>query len=108
MVIGRGGFGFVYKGDIDDDFPEVAIKRLSMGSSGQGEREFEAEIKMLSQLRHIHLVSLIGYCDEGNEMILVYDYVSKETLRDHLYGTNNDPLPWKKRLEICVGAVRGL
>ncbi|GMN64024.1 hypothetical protein TIFTF001_033094 [Ficus carica] len=108
LVIGRGGFGYVYKGDIDDDFPEVAIKRLSKGSSGQGVREFEAEIKMLSQLRHIHLVSLIGYCDDGNEMILVYDYMSKGTLRDHLYGTNNDPLPWKKRLDICVGAARGL
>ncbi|KAJ8751746.1 hypothetical protein K2173_025926 [Erythroxylum novogranatense] len=106
-VIGSGGFGKVYKGYIDDGLTPVAIKRLH-SSSKQGLREFKTEINMLSMLRHVNLVALIGYCDDQHEMILVYEYVSRGTLRDHLYSTKNSPLRWKQRLQICIGAAKGL
>ncbi|KAG6408145.1 hypothetical protein SASPL_131148 [Salvia splendens] len=110
--IGSGGYGRVYKGSIDSGATVVAIKRLKT-DTWQGETEFQTEIKMLSKLRHVHLVLLIGYCNDGEERILVYKYITKGTLADHIYKANthgraNPPLPWELRLKVSIGAARGL
>ncbi|XP_078175813.1 hercules receptor kinase 2 [Carex rostrata] len=108
-VIGTGGFGKVYRGEIDGGSNIVAVKRADP-LCGQGLKEFETEIEMLSKLRHRHLVSLIGYCEEQGEMILVYEFMTNGTLRNHLYGSPppTNVLSYKQRVEVCVGAARGL
>ncbi|KAH6799598.1 hypothetical protein C2S51_036082 [Perilla frutescens var. frutescens] len=110
-VIGRGGYGIVYKGLIDNGRETVAIKRSKLNSN-QG-AQFLAEIETLSELRHVNLVSLIGYCNEKSEMILVYQYLANGTLADHLHElSRNDKdcisLTWKQRLSICIGVGQGL
>ncbi|EXB88507.1 Receptor-like protein kinase HERK 1 [Morus notabilis] len=106
LVIGVGGFGKVYKGVLRDN-REVAVKRGGPQST-QGLVEFRTEIEMLSQFRHRHLVSLIGYCYEQNEMIIIYEYMENGTLKEHLYGSYLLRLSWRQRLQICIGSARGL
>ncbi|KAL8044919.1 hypothetical protein ABFX02_08G077300 [Erythranthe guttata] len=112
LLIGKGGFGKVYKGLIDNGQVFVAVKRLKPNSH-QGAHEFLTEIETLSELRHVNLVPLIGYCNDHGEMILVYDYMAGGTLSDQLYklsreSSNSSALTWKQRLNICIGAGRGL
>ncbi|CAH9092601.1 unnamed protein product [Cuscuta epithymum] len=109
FLIGAGGYGKVYRGCIDEGATVVAIKRLKEGSR-QGDKEFQTEIKMLSEARNEHLVSLIGFCNEGNERVLIYEYMPRGTLEDHLHhiSTGNMPLSWEMRLKISIGAAQGL
>ncbi|VAH55756.1 unnamed protein product [Triticum turgidum subsp. durum] len=83
-LLGEGGFGSVYKGCLPEG-REVAIKKLKDGS-GQGEREFQAEVEIISRVHHRHLVSLVGYCISGDQRLLVYDFVPNDTLHYHLHG----------------------
>ncbi|KAL1072768.1 hypothetical protein V6Z11_D11G175800 [Gossypium hirsutum] len=107
-IIGEVRFGTVYKGTLHDG-TIVAVKRLMRSSYGGG-GEFKNEGRLLCQLRHPHLVSLIGFCVEGSEMVVVLEYMSRGSLADFLFGIGKDhvPLSWKHRLHICIGAARGL
>ncbi|KAF3329006.1 proline-rich receptor-like protein kinase PERK8-like protein [Carex littledalei] len=105
-VLGEGGFGCVYKGQLQDG-REVAVKRLTSGG-GQGEREFQAEVEIISRVHHRHLVSLVGYCIENEQRVLVYDYVANNTLHYHLHGHERPVLEWAIRVKVAAGAARGI
>lgn len=105
-VLGEGGFGCVYKGLLPDG-KEVAVKQLKAGS-GQGEREFKAEVEIISRVHHRHLVSLVGYCISEHQRLLIYEYVPNKTLEHHLHGNGMPVLEWTKRLKIALGAAKGL
>ena len=83
-VIGEGGFGYVYKGQLPDG-KVVAVKQLKAGS-GQGEREFRAEVEIISRVHHRHLVSLVGYCISEQQRMLIYEFVPNKTLEHHMHG----------------------
>ncbi|KAI3683932.1 hypothetical protein L1987_84447 [Smallanthus sonchifolius] len=104
--ISRGGFGKVYKGELvlRGELVMVAIKCLDR-THGQGIPEFWKEIMTLSRYRHQNLISLLGFCDERGENILVYEYLSNKSLDMHLSDAN---LLWIQRLKICIGVARGL
>ncbi|KDP43763.1 hypothetical protein JCGZ_22390 [Jatropha curcas] len=117
-VLGEGGFGKVFKGWIDEKtyapsktgtgLP-VAIKKLN-SESMQGFQEWQSEVNFLGRLSHPNLVKLLGYCWEDKELLLVYEFMQKGSLENHLFrrNPNIEPLSWDLRLKIAIGAARGL
>ncbi|KAG6637570.1 probable serine/threonine-protein kinase PBL23 [Carya illinoinensis] len=108
-LLGEGGFGRVYKGRIASTNQVVAVKQLDRNGF-QGNREFLVEVLMLSLLHHPNLVNLVGYCADGDQRILVYEYMPNGSLEDHLLdiAPNRKPLDWNTRMKIAEGAARGL
>nr|XP_043605987.1 probable serine/threonine-protein kinase PIX13 isoform X2 [Erigeron canadensis] len=116
-ILGEGGFGKVYKGWIDEKFGSkfsgsgsvIAVKKLN-SESMQGVEEWQAEVNFLGRLSHPNLVKLLGYCYEDTELLLVYEFMQKGSLENHLFGRGStvQPLSWDIRLKIVTGAARGL
>ncbi|KAJ0668821.1 putative protein kinase RLK-Pelle-RLCK-VIIa-2 family [Helianthus annuus] len=112
--IGEGGFGCVYKGSIkngDGDLIAVAVKKLNRDGF-QGHKQWVAEVQFLGVVDHPNLVKLIGYCavdgERGIQRLLVYEFMPNKSLEDHLFRNSHEPLPWKRRLQIMLGAAQGL
>ncbi|XP_042505341.1 receptor protein kinase TMK1-like isoform X2 [Macadamia integrifolia] len=110
-ILGRGGFGIVYKGELDEG-TKIAVKRMNSGvMTKRGLTEFKSEIDVLTNVRHRHLVALLGYCLDGNERLLVYEYMPQGTLSRHLFKWKEEglmPLGWTKRLSIALDVARGV
>lgn len=104
--VGQGGYGKVYRGTLDDG-EIVAVKRAHEDSL-QGSKEFCTEIELLSRLHHRNLVSLVGYCDEEDEQMLVYEFMPNGTLRDHLSSKSKRSPGFALRLHIALGASKGI
>ncbi|XP_058771056.1 probable serine/threonine-protein kinase PBL7 [Vicia villosa] len=108
-LLGEGGFGRVYKGHLESVNQTVAIKQLDRNGL-QGNREFLVEVLMLSLLHHPNLVNLIGYCADGDQRLLVYEYMPLGSLEDHLHDVSlgKKRLDWNTRMKIAAGAAKGL
>ncbi|XP_043726181.1 serine/threonine-protein kinase PBS1-like [Telopea speciosissima] len=108
-LLGEGGFGRVYKGRLESTGQVVAVKQLDRNGL-QGNREFLVEVLMLSLLHHPNLVNLIGYCADGEQRLLVYEFMPLGSLEDHLHDLppDKEPLDWNTRMKIAAGAAKGL
>ncbi|KAH9611165.1 hypothetical protein KSS87_016364, partial [Heliosperma pusillum] len=110
-ILGRGGFGTVYEGNLPDG-NKMAVKRMNSGALGdKGLVEFQSEIAVLTKVRHRHLVGLLGYCLDGIEKILVYEYLPQGTLSRYLFHWKEEglkPLSWAQRLTISLDVARGV
>ncbi|PON32375.1 GPCR kinase [Parasponia andersonii] len=104
--LGEGGFGGVYKGLLRELNTEIAVKRVSRGSK-QGKKEYIAEVKIISRLRHRNLVQLIGWCHEQGELLLVYEFMPNGSLDAHLFG-KKIVLKWTLRYKIALGLASAL
>ncbi|XP_071701891.1 serine/threonine-protein kinase TIO-like [Rutidosis leptorrhynchoides] len=113
-IIGEGGYGPVYKGRLslsgEREPTTVAIKRLDARISGQGLKEFSTEIQLLTRYKHPNLISLLGFCNQGPEKVLIYEYAHRGSLDKYLRTSPDSTcqLTWMQRLNICVDAARGL
>nr|XP_043625019.1 receptor-like protein kinase FERONIA [Erigeron canadensis] len=110
-ILGNGGYGIVYKGELllSGELTSVAVKRLDSKISGQGFKQFLTEIQLLSRYKHPNLVSLLGFCDEAGEKILIYEYAEHRSLDKHLTVSKiTHPLTWERRISICRDTARGL
>ncbi|KAM0920374.1 hypothetical protein ACQ4PT_007560 [Festuca glaucescens] len=110
-VLGKGGFGIVYKGTLEGG-KEVAIKRLTK-CSDQGIKHFRNEVVLIAKLQHRNLVRLLGYCIRGDEMLLIYEYLPNKSLDYYLFGQHADDakksmVDWPSRFSIIKGVARGL
>ncbi|XP_054781446.1 proline-rich receptor-like protein kinase PERK1 [Prosopis cineraria] len=105
-LLGQGGFGYVHKGVLPNG-KTVAVKQLK-SESKQGEREFQAEVEVISRVHHRHLVSLVGYCIAGAQRMLVYEFVPNNTLEFHLHGKDRITMDWGTRMKIAIGSAKGL
>ncbi|KAJ4751365.1 Leucine-rich repeat protein kinase family protein [Rhynchospora pubera] len=104
--VGGGGYGKVYRGTLGNG-QLVAVKRAQEGSS-QGSHEFRTEIELLQRVHHKNLVSLVGFCFEKGEQMLIYEYVPNGTLKDSLSGKSGVHLDWRRRLRVALGAAKGI
>ncbi|XP_050288877.1 G-type lectin S-receptor-like serine/threonine-protein kinase RKS1 isoform X10 [Quercus robur] len=105
--LGQGGFGSVFKGQLSNG-QQVAVKRLS-NSSGQGIEEFKNEVMLIAKLQHRNLVKLFGCCIQGEEKMLIYEYMPNKSLDFFIFDhTRSSLLNWGKRLEIIIGITRGI
>ncbi|KAI3763357.1 hypothetical protein L1987_53813 [Smallanthus sonchifolius] len=104
-VIGRGGFGTVYHGYNGND--QVAVKMLTE-SSFQGYKEFQAEVKLLTDVRHKNITSLVGYCNDNNHKGIIYEYMANGNIEKHLFDGSPNVLSWETRLQIACDAAEGL
>nr|CAB3489378.1 unnamed protein product [Digitaria exilis] len=104
--IGNGSYGKVYRGTLPGG-QLVAVKRSQQGSM-QGSLEFRTEIELLSRVHHKNVVTLVGFCVDQGEQMLVYEYVPNGTLRDSLTGKSGVRLDWRRRLRVVLGAAKGV
>ncbi|KAJ0007156.1 hypothetical protein Pint_30144 [Pistacia integerrima] len=106
--LGEGGFGSVYWGQLWDG-SQIAVKRLKVWSN-KADMEFAVEVEILARVRHKNLLSLRGYCAEGQERLIVYDYMPNLSLLSHLHGQHSSEclLDWNRRMNIAIGSAEGI
>ncbi|GKA39126.1 PTI1-like tyrosine-protein kinase, partial [Tanacetum coccineum] len=104
--LGEGGFGSCYWGQLWDR-SQIAVKRLKVWRN-KAEMEFAVEVEILARVRHKNLLSLRGYCAEGQERLIVYDYMANLSLLSHLRGQHESLLDWSRRMTIAIGSAEGI